>query len=112
LYHGTYYPYTETEMGGYCGPRPHDFRREELEEFGIKLERMEEAFEEGQGSCRTVEPMMMMVGELHQFLTLALYGNELSFTFTLGIYGVGGWMSPRAGLDVVVKREFPVPVGK
>jgi hypothetical protein len=32
-----------------------------LEEFGIKQGRAEEAFEEGQGLCRAVEPMMMMV---------------------------------------------------
>jgi hypothetical protein len=33
----------------------------ELEEFGIKQGRAEEAFEEGQGLCRAVEPMMMMM---------------------------------------------------
>jgi hypothetical protein len=30
-----------------------------LEEFGIKYERVEEPFEECQGSYRAVEPMMM-----------------------------------------------------
>jgi hypothetical protein len=30
------------------------------EEFGIKWGRVEEAFEEDQGSCRAVEPMMMV----------------------------------------------------
>jgi hypothetical protein len=30
-----------------------------LEEFGIKWGRVEEAFEEGQGPCRSVEPMMI-----------------------------------------------------
>jgi hypothetical protein len=33
-----------------------------LEELGIKQGRMEEAFEEGQGTHRAVEPMMMMIG--------------------------------------------------
>jgi hypothetical protein len=31
-----------------------------LEEFGIKQGRVEEAFEEGHGSYRAVEPMMMI----------------------------------------------------
>jgi hypothetical protein len=40
----------------------HDIRilGEGLEEFCIKLGRMEGAFEEEKGSCRAVEPMMMM----------------------------------------------------
>jgi hypothetical protein len=32
-----------------------------LEEFGIKYGRVEEVFEEDQGSCRAVEPLMMMM---------------------------------------------------
>jgi hypothetical protein len=32
-----------------------------LEEFGIKQGRMEEAFVEGRGSHRAVEPVMMMI---------------------------------------------------
>jgi hypothetical protein len=35
-------------------------RTEELEEFGTKYGKVEEAFEEDQGPCRAVELMMMM----------------------------------------------------
>jgi hypothetical protein len=31
-----------------------------MEEFGIKLERAEKALEECQGSCRAVEPMIII----------------------------------------------------
>jgi hypothetical protein len=41
----------------------HDIRilGEELEKFGIKWGRVEEVFEDGLGSCRAVEPMMMTI---------------------------------------------------
>jgi hypothetical protein len=48
-------------VGGRCGPRYQAFKREELEELGIKWGRMEEAFEEGQGPHRAVDPVMMMM---------------------------------------------------
>jgi hypothetical protein len=47
-------------VGGWCGPRYQAFRREELEELGIKWGRIEEAFEEGQGPHRAVEPVIMV----------------------------------------------------
>jgi hypothetical protein len=47
--------------GGQCGPRYQAFRREKLEEIVIKKGRMEEAFEEGQGPHRAVEPVVMMI---------------------------------------------------
>jgi hypothetical protein len=48
------------EVGGQCGPRDLACRTEELEDLGIEWGRMEEAFEEGQGPHRAVEPVMMM----------------------------------------------------
>jgi hypothetical protein len=47
-------------MGGQCGPSHQDFKTDELEEFGIKLGSVEEAFEEGHVPCRAVVPMMMI----------------------------------------------------
>jgi hypothetical protein len=48
-------------VGGLCGPRYQAFRREELEELGIKYGRMEESSKEGQGPHRAVEPVMIMM---------------------------------------------------
>jgi hypothetical protein len=54
--------------------------------------------------------------QLHAFLTSALDGAEWSASrpgrFTLrelgpGTHWIGGWVGPRAGLDVVVKRKIP-----
>jgi hypothetical protein len=41
----------------------HDIKnlREEMEKFGIKWGRVEEVFEDGLGSCRAVESMMMTI---------------------------------------------------
>jgi len=30
---------------------------------------------------------------------------------SLGAHWIGGWVSPRVGLDAVVKRKIPVPRG-
>jgi hypothetical protein len=54
----------------------------------------------------------------HSFLTSALDGGEWSATrpsrFTPrerapGSHWIGGWVSPRAVLDAVVKRKIPSP---
>jgi hypothetical protein len=37
---------------------------------------------------------MEMEVKLHPFLTSALDGNELSVTFTFGVYGVGARQAP------------------
>jgi hypothetical protein len=53
--------------------------------------------------------------EIHVFLSLALVGGEWSASrpgrFTPGerapgTYWIGGWVGPRAALDVAEKREF------
>jgi hypothetical protein len=55
---------------------------------------------------------------LYAFLTSALDGSEWSAScpshFTrrdraTGTHWIGGWISPRAGLDIVVKRQIPTP---
>jgi hypothetical protein len=55
---------------------------------------------------------------LHTFLTLALDGGEWSAShpgcFTPrerdpGTNWIGGWLGPRVGLDMVVKRNIPSP---
>jgi hypothetical protein len=47
----------------------------------------------------------------HTILTSALYGSERSASspgrFTPGTHRIGGWMGPRAVLDVVTKRKLP-----
>jgi hypothetical protein len=57
--------------------------------------------------------------ELHAFLTSALGGGEGSssgpgrFTpreRTPGTHWIGGWVSPRAVLNAVVKRKIPSPL--
>jgi hypothetical protein len=63
-------------VGGQCGPRYQAFRREELEEVGIKWGRMEEAFEEGQGPHRAVVPMMMMMMIMTMMIRLNLSGER------------------------------------
>jgi len=54
--------------------------------------------------------------QLHTFLTLLLHGGEWSasqpacFTPRERVqvtHWIGGWVSPRAGLDVVTKRKIP-----
>jgi len=54
--------------------------------------------------------------QLHTFLTSALDGSEWSAShpshFTSGVrapsaHWMGGWVSPRAGLDTMVKRKNP-----
>jgi len=56
--------------------------------------------------------------QLHAFLTSALDGGDWSAShagcFTLGegaadTHYIGGWVGPRADMDVVVKREIPAP---
>jgi hypothetical protein len=58
---------------------------------------------------------------LHAFLTSSLDGGEWSAShpgyFTpreraTGTYLKGGWMGPRAGLDMVLKRKIPSPHGE
>jgi hypothetical protein len=55
--------------------------------------------------------------QLHAFLTPALDGGEWSasrpgrFTpreIAHDTHWIGGWVGPRAGLDAMVKRKFPV----
>jgi hypothetical protein len=50
-------------MGRMCVAGYQDFGCKELEECGIKWERMADNSEEGQGSQRAVAPMMMMILE-------------------------------------------------
>jgi hypothetical protein len=59
-----------------------------------------------------------VVVQLHAFLTSAVDGDEWSASrpgrFTLGertsgTHFIGGWASPRAGLDAVMKRKIPSP---
>jgi hypothetical protein len=68
-------------VGGECGPRYQTFRREELENLGIKWERMEKAFEEGQGPHKVVEPVMMMniIGWLVPYFLGHPYHSQSSF---------------------------------
>jgi hypothetical protein len=62
-------------------------------------------------------------GNLHAFLTSALYGGEWSasrpsrFTFrerVPGTHWIGGWVGPSTSLNAVVKRKRPItaPAGK
>jgi hypothetical protein len=53
--------------------------------------------------------------QIHVYLTLALVGGELSASSSCsffhrekgpGIHCVGGWVSPRAGLNEVEKRQL------
>jgi len=54
---------------------------------------------------------------LHAFLTSALDGGECSASLlgpytprvrAPGTHWVGGWMSPRAGLDAMGRRQIPI----
>jgi hypothetical protein len=54
--------------------------------------------------------------ELHAFLTLALNGGERLASYpgqyiprqrAPGTHWMEGWVGPRAGLDIVVKRKIP-----
>jgi hypothetical protein len=57
-----------------------------LEEFGIKQGRVEEVFEEGQGSCMAVEPMitmMMMVIGKNNWIPVPLIKASLFWTLLL-----------------------------
>jgi len=58
--------------------------------------------------------------QLHTFLTSALDGDEWSTSRTgcftprerardSTAHWIGGWVGPRASLDEVMKRKFPVP---
>jgi hypothetical protein len=56
--------------------------------------------------------------QLHAFLTLALDWGEWSASHpgcftpkerTSGTHWIGGWVGPRAGLDMVVRRKIPRP---
>jgi hypothetical protein len=53
-------PEGKDELEDWCGSWYQNFRREELEEIGIKYGRVEEDFQEGQGLCRAVESLMTM----------------------------------------------------
>jgi hypothetical protein len=57
---------------------------------------------------------------LHAFLSSALDGGEWSAPLPVrftpserapGNHWIGGWVGPRAGLDAVVRKKFPVPAG-
>jgi hypothetical protein len=51
-----------------------------------------------------------------KFLTSVLHGSEQLFSycscFTCGIQEAGGWMNPRADVNVVAKRKINVPAWK
>jgi hypothetical protein len=45
---------------------------------------------------------------LLDLITLTIFGEEYRLWATL-VYTIGGWVSPRAGVDTVVKRKIPSP---
>jgi len=47
---------------------------------------------------------MEVIGQLHDPAALPQEKDP-------GTYWIGGWVSPRAGLDAVVKKQFPAPAG-